>query len=212
MIPIKVLIVDDDPFVRSTLGAALSNLGIQGVESAESASIAMQVFQGSKTDVAIIDLDLGVGPNGIDLCRALRLKNPRIGLILLTSYRDPRVFDPSAPALPKGCRFISKSDLHDFKTLIENVFAAHAKPFASKTTITSKVALTTTQLEVLKLIADGLSSSEIAKMRKVSEKAIENIISKIQKIAGIDKSKSVNKRVKLARYYFYLSGKKISDD
>jgi DNA-binding NarL/FixJ family response regulator len=68
--------------------------------------------------------------------------------------------------------------------------------------------LTAIQLEVLKLVAQGLSTEEIASNRGVSVKAIESSIAKIQKIAGLNKSKSLNQRVQLARFYFLLSGKK----
>jgi DNA-binding NarL/FixJ family response regulator len=62
-------------------------------------------------------------------------------------------------------------------------------------------------LEVLKLVASGLSSAEIAERRSVSIKSIDGIISKIYKALNLKKSKSLNQRVQLARAYFQLSGK-----
>jgi DNA-binding CsgD family transcriptional regulator len=83
------------------------------------------------------------------------------------------------------------------------------KPFHSKSEgLTDSSILTITQLEVLKLVAQGLSTDEIAKIREVSPKAIESTIAKIHKAAGLKKSKSMNQRVQLARFYFLLSGKK----
>ena len=209
MILVRAIVIDDDPFVRSSLTAGLAHYGIKVVQSFETGSSAISALSATDPDVAIVDLDLGPGPSGIDICHSLRTHKPNLGLILLTSYQDPRIFDPSSTSLPKGCRFISKSDLSDFLVLVETVLSARAKPFLESRKIQSQMtSLTPTQLEVLKLIAQGLSTEEIAINRGVSAKAIESSISKIQKIAGFKKSKSLNQRVQLARFYFFLSGKK----
>jgi DNA-binding NarL/FixJ family response regulator len=209
MILAKAIVIDDDPFVRSTLSAGLAHYGIQVVQSFDIGSSAISAISTIDPDVAIVDLDLGPGPSGIDICHSLRTHKPNLGLILLTSYQDPRIFDPAGSSLPKGCRFISKSELEDFKVLVETVLSARAKPFLESKKISSdSTVLTSNQLEVLKLIAQGLSTEEIASSRGVSAKAIESSIAKIQKVAGFKKSKSLNQRVQLARFYFLLSGKK----
>jgi DNA-binding NarL/FixJ family response regulator len=209
MILAKAIVIDDDPFVRSTLSAGLAHYGIQVVQSFDIGSSAISAISTIDPDVAIVDLDLGPGPSGIDICHSLRTHKPNLGLILLTSYQDPRIFDPAGSSLPKGCRFISKSELEDFKVLVETVLSARAKPFLESKKISSdSTVLTSNQLEVLKLIAQGLSTEEIASNRGVSAKAIESSIAKIQKVAGFKKSKSLNQRVQLARFYFLLSGKK----
>lgn len=209
MILAKAIVIDDDPFVRSSLTAGLAHYGIQVVHAFENGSLAIAVTGGDDIDVAIVDLDLGPGPSGIDICHSLRTHRPNLGLILLTSYQDPRVFDPASSTLPKGCHFISKTDLNDYKILVEAVLSARAKPFnAVKRSEARSSTLTVNQLDVLKLVAQGLSTEEIARSRGVSVKAIESSISKIQRAAGIKKSKSINQRVQLARFYFLLSGKK----
>lgn len=203
------MLIDDDSFVRTTLQAGLAHYGIQVSESLDSASAAIKSITRSNADVAIVDLDLGPGPSGIDVCHTLRTHKSNLGLILLTSYQDPRIFDPTSSNLPKGCRFISKSELTDFNLLVQTILSARMKPFHSKAESSSDSStLTTTQLEVLKLVAQGLSTDEIAKIREVSPKAIESTIAKIHKTAGLKKSKSMNQRVQLARFYFLLSGKK----
>jgi DNA-binding NarL/FixJ family response regulator len=195
-------------FTRTALSAALSSRGIKVVVSTDNAAEALENLKHFEPDVAIVDLDLGPGPSGIDICHALRSQKSNLGLILLTSYTDPRIHDPSNSQLPKGCRFISKSELSDFKILIEEIVIARNKPFAaSKIRTPSEHKLTDTQLEVLIAVAQGLSSAEIATIRGVSIKAIEGIISKTHAALGISKSKSTNLRVQLARTYFQLTGK-----
>jgi DNA-binding NarL/FixJ family response regulator len=204
----SVLLVDDDLFTRTALSAALSSRGINVLAATDNAADALKNLNELNPEVAIVDLDLGPGPSGIDICHALRAQKPNLGLILLTSYTDPRIHDPSNSQLPKGCRFISKSELADFKVLLEEIIIARNKPFAAaKPRKATDYKLTDIQLEVLIAVAQGLSTSEIAANRGVSEKAIEGIIAKTHSALGISKSKSINQRVQLARTYFQLTGK-----
>lgn len=208
MVLASVLLIDDDLFTRTALSTALSSRGINVVASTDTAAVALEHLKNLNPDVAIVDLDLGPGPSGIDICHALRFQKPNLGLILLTSYTDPRIHDPSNSQLPKGCRFISKSELSDFKVLIEEIIIARNKPLSpTKLRTVNDHKLTDIQLEVLISVAQGLSSSEIAANRGVSVKAIEAIISKTHAALGISKSKSTNLRVQLARTYFQLTGK-----
>ena len=209
MVFVRALVIDDDPFVRSSLTAGLAHYGIQVKYALANGSNANQIIKEENIEVVIVDLDLGPGPSGIDILNSIRSSSPDIGLVLLTSYQDPRVFDPSAGSPPKGTKFISKSDLKDFKSLVDRVYSAKVKPLTAATREKSPTnPLTNNQLEVLKLVAEGLSSAEIAEIRKISVKAVEGTISKIQKILNISRSRSFNQRVQLARLYFTMSGKK----
>jgi DNA-binding NarL/FixJ family response regulator len=92
------------------------------------------------------------------------------------------------------------------KILVEEVLIARNKPLATTPARKGlKSKLTDVQLEVLISVAEGLSTQEIASRRGVSPKAIEAIISKTHKSLGIAKSKSLNQRVQLARFYFGIS-------
>lgn len=204
----RVLIIDDDAFVRSTLTAGFKSFNITVVAAVKSAKEAIDVIKTGSVDVAIVDLDLGPGPNGIDICYSLRKVKPDIGLVLLTSYSDPRIAEPNSPSLPKGCRFLSKSNFEDFRTLVNEVLKVRNKPLAPVNKIRNEPILTATQLEVLKLVAEGLSTAEIAQNRGVSVKAIDAIIARIQSQVNLPKSKSLNQRVLLSRFYSNLAGKK----
>jgi DNA-binding NarL/FixJ family response regulator len=202
-----VVIIDDDPFVRSSLSAGFKGFGINVVGSGQNFSQAIEFCRNNKVEVIVIDLDLGPGPNGVDISHSIRKEFPQIGLVLLTSYTDPKMADPNMPQLPKGMRFISKSNLVDFQSLINEVLIAKIKPLKSVINIKSKQMLTDAQLEVLKLVSSGLSTQEIASRRGVSEKAIEGLIAKIHSQLGLEKNRSFNQRVQLTRAYLKLTGK-----
>jgi DNA-binding NarL/FixJ family response regulator len=208
----NVIIVDDDAFVRSSLSAGLRAFSIRVVGTAVNFATASELCKSQEVDVAIVDLDLGPGPSGIDICHSLRKQLPSIGLVLLTSYRDPKIADPNMQSLPKGTKFVSKTDLSDFQTLVSEVLAAKTKPLTKTHRFIDKSPLTQIQLEVLKMVSEGLSTSEIAERRGVSPKAIEGIISKIHDVLKIGRDKSQNQRVQLTRAYFRLSGKKPPGD
>ena len=208
MILAKVILIDDDLFVRTSLTAGLKSFNIKVVKSVANYSDALEEIKREPIDVAIVDLDLGPGPSGIDICNSLRNQFPTLGLIMLTSYTDPKISQPTGPSLPKGCRFLSKSKLSEFELLVNEILSAKANPLSAISRKTKNQVLTDTQLEVLKMVAEGLSSHEIAERRGVSVKSIEGIISKIHSALKLEKSKSLNQRVQLARAYFNLSGKK----
>lgn len=205
----SVVLIDDDLFTRTTLTAALAGSGINVLSVAENGSIGLEAVRNLNPDVVIADLDLGPGPSGIDICHAIRMTKPSIGLILLTSFTDPRIHDPANSSLPRGCRFVSKSELQDIKVLVQEILIARNKPLqGSQLKKARENLLSDTQIEVLIAVSQGLSTAEIASQRGVTEKAIEGMIAKIHSTLGISRSKSLNQRVQLARLYFKLSGKK----
>ena len=63
----RVLVIEDDSFTRSTLVGALAHLGVNVSFSTGSAGEGLEFVKQSKIDVALLDLDLGAGPTGIDL-------------------------------------------------------------------------------------------------------------------------------------------------
>jgi DNA-binding NarL/FixJ family response regulator len=205
----SVLLVEDDVFTRSTLSAALSgaNFEIKGeVSTAKDALAAVQKFS---IDIAVLDLDLGPGANGIDIAYALRQLHPQIGIIILTSYSDPRVANPDSLPLPKGSKFITKSRLTDIRPLTKAILELKHLPTAGRTiSETERSIFTENQLFVLQGVAEGLTTKEIAKRLKVSDKAIEGTITRLHTLLDLPKDASLNPRVQLVRAYFELAGKK----
>lgn len=205
----SVLLVEDDVFTRSTLSAALVGANFEVKAQVGKASDAIDAVIRFSIDVAIIDLDLGAGATGIDIAIALREHNPIIGIIILTSYTDPRVMNPHSRVLPKGSKFLTKSNLTDFAPLVRTILELKALPLSGKTEKRSeKVDFTANQLIVLQSVAEGLTTKEIASRTGVSEKAVEGTISRLHSMLDLPKDSSSNPRVQLARAYFALSGKK----
>jgi DNA-binding NarL/FixJ family response regulator len=64
------------------------------------------------------------------------------------------------------------------------------------------------QIDVLRLLAEGATTSEIALQQGVTQKAVEATITRLHNLLGLAKNKKLNPRVQLVRAYFALSGKK----
>lgn len=204
----RVLIVEDDALLRSSISMALGTLGIEVVGAASGSFEAIRISQSEKPDVALLDLDLGIGANGVDIARKLREINPRIGIIFLTSYSDPRLVAEREMTLPVGSRYIQKSTITDptqIQLLIVQSKFAPLKPVSVKDQ--SQISLSDSQLQTLKLVANGLTTSEIARQLEISERAVEKTLTKLQQLLGIPRTVERNPRVMLTRAYLALTGK-----
>jgi DNA-binding NarL/FixJ family response regulator len=199
------MVVEDDSFTRLTVVGALRHAGIDVVADCDNSRDALEQFQACRPQVCLIDLDLGPGPTGIDVAAALRRIDPAVGVVLLTSYEDPRLMSPSLRRLPEGTRYVVKQAMSDMDMLIAAIESAFDHP--RQDVVSGRSAdLTDTQVEILRLVAIGLSNSEIARIRVVEEKTVEQAIRRTAKRLGIHGSTKVNQRVALARTYYQLIG------
>lgn len=204
----SILVVDDDKFVRTALESALRNSGFDIAGSVSTAKEALAINDSATADVALLDLDLGIGPTGFDLAHALRKNAPQIGIIFLTTYQDPRLASISGVSAPKGSRYLVKSEIENIAQIISTILQTKHRPFNENVNHINKFEkLTDLQIEVWREVAQGLSSSEIAARRNISEKAVEAILARIYAFLDIKRSKSNNPRILLANSFKKFSGK-----
>jgi two-component system, NarL family, nitrate/nitrite response regulator NarL len=205
---IKIIVIEDDDFTRFTLVATLKTNNFNVVAEANNAGLAISRAIEHRPDVALIDLDLGKGPTGIDLSIVLRKNLPNIGIVFLTSYKDPRLLRTSLPELPKGSIFLVKQETNNPDYLTKRILEA-ANQNNQNTNIDPQIEsdFTDSQIETLKLLAEGLSNSEIAKKRFVTEKAVEVTIARLAKKFDIPYDSASNQRVVLAKKVFSMMGK-----
>jgi DNA-binding NarL/FixJ family response regulator len=181
-----ILVVDDDKFLRTALESTLSNSGFNIAGSVSTAKEALTINEASPADVALLDLDLGLGPTGFDLALALRKMAPQIGIVFLTSYQDPRFASISGVSAPKGARYLVKSEIENVSQIISTILQTKHRPFNENVNHINKFEkLTDLQIEVWREVAEGLSSSEIAARRGISEKAVEAILARIYTFLNI---------------------------
>ena len=205
----NLLLVDDHQFTRVTLGNALAarGLNVHAVASARDALAWLDT--GARVEVALLDLDLGTGPTGLDLAQELRRRIPVLGIVLLTSYRDPRMAGRDLPLLPVGGVYLCKDEIEDLESVIGIIAMVRHLPLARRPEhgIAAQAnALTDVQVDVLAAIASGATTAQIAKDRGVSEGAIEKTIARICERLDIPRDQNVNQRVQLVHAFNQMRG------
>lgn len=209
----RLILVEDDPFTRATLGDALALHGYDIRARVATAFDAIEAQRIHSPQVALLDLDLGVGASGIDVAIALREQNPTIGIVFLTTYKDPRLINSNMPNLPEGAIFLNKLEMNSTSKIAIQISLAIVKPLARRALPWVRSgplsSMSAVQIEILKDIASGLSTTEIARTRGVSEQAIVKSINRISKNLGIPKSADSNMRVQIVRAYFENKGQGI---
>jgi DNA-binding NarL/FixJ family response regulator len=205
-----ILIMEDDALTRTAIASALSAQGYKVIAEASNVAQAIRSISNNQIDVAVLDLDVGLGPTGLDLADLLVRRLPQMGIVILTSSVDPRLVRASLPEIPASAIYVIKQDITDMNSLIAAIELASEKALTGRTNGSSKfldqVPLTDVQMETLRLVAQGLTNSEIAKQRFVTEKAVEYTINKIAAALEIQPTSNANQRVHIARMYFRLRG------
>ena len=195
----RVLVVDDEPIIRALIAERLTQEGFE-VETAPDALSAKRVMLRFDPDALIVDLDLGDGPSGTELIAALHQINPALGFLLLSNY----VPTPAELSSASRISYLNKREVSQIEKLVstlEEVLTSEQSS-AVKVDSESKLSgLTKNQLEVLRLLAKGLSNSEIAQKRGISTRAIEQAVHRIYLELGLDADSGSSRRVTAARIY-----------
>ncbi|WP_298122585.1 response regulator [uncultured Aurantimicrobium sp.] len=210
---VDVLVVEDDDLTRITLSSSLKAAGADNVYSASTASEALTLAHKHLPTAALLDLHLGAGPTGLDVARQLRAQNSRIGIVILTSYEDPRLLGENPDFIPAGTKYLLKRDISDISVVTQALSSA---PSSSKLLSRPNMKLlgsklSENQLMILKLVAEGYSNSEIARRRGVSDKAVEGTLTRLANKLGLEKDSTSNQRVHIARVYFRALGLNLGD-
>src|SRR4051794_16631901 len=80
----RILLVEDDEDLRQAMAAALSADGHR-VELAGDGRAALERLAGDGHDVVLLDVALGPGPDGVEVCRRLRLADGDVYVMMLTA-------------------------------------------------------------------------------------------------------------------------------
>ena len=206
---LRVLIVDDEPLVRSLLTEVVKSLGYEA-KSAESASEARKICQSFDADVAIIDVDLGPGPNGFDLAANLKTLNTAIAVIFLTNLVEPKLAGRTGKDLPVGSAYLVKSKMGDTANLdlvIREVSRGRGNSYRDDLQTQNPLSeLSRSQLDVVRLLAQGKSNEEIAAIRGTTVRAVRMILVRAFQALGIDEDAGPEKRVQAALKYLKTTG------
>ena len=189
--PITVLIVDDHPLVRQGVRSFLETQpDLLVVGEAGSGEEAAQLAAEHAPDVVLMDL-LMPGMDGVSATQQVKQVSPRTQVIVLTSYHQAEHIFPAiragalsymlkdagpqelAEAVRKAAR--GEAVLHPrvAARVVQELHGARQDAPNPFTTLSDR------ELDVLRLIADGLSNADIAARLVISEKTVKSHVSNI---------------------------------
>jgi len=210
---IKLLLVEDDPVILTLMSKAMEAEGFKVSGATSNVVSAMDSFKKNPPDVAILDLDLGAGPTGIDLANKMRKMNHRIAIVFCTSYKDIRFIRNESHSYPPHTVLLKKSDVINIDKFSKAIYEALELVRDADETKPDQLSekfyknLNNLEIELLRLVASGISNKNIAKERGISTKSCENAIARLAKKLKIPATEDNNQRVLLTRKYSELSGK-----
>lgn len=200
----RILVVEDDIFMGSLIADALSHHKFITKVVRDSVS-AVKELDSFDPDAVLVDLELGDGPNGIELVRIVCKNYPHIAAILLSKHPDLNSAGFNQESVPEGVAYLRKNLVNGTKELILSIEAVmrgqvsalrHDKISKGKLDL-----LTKTQREILEMMSRGLSNVEIARKRNVGLSAIEKRITEIYDVFDIPRDDSTAPRVKAVTLY-----------
>jgi NarL family two-component system response regulator LiaR len=201
--PITVLLVDDHEVVRQGLRAYLDALpDFAVVAEAESGEAAVRLASEHIPDVMLMDLVMP-GMDGVEATRQVKTASPRTQIVVLTSYHEDEHIFPAlrAGAISYILKDVKMDELADSvrqaargeATLHPRVAARVIQEIhgAKHEELNPFTELTNREIEVLKLIANGLTNSEIAERLVISGNTVKGHVSNIlSKLHLVDRTQA----------------------
>ena len=181
-----VLVVDDHPLFRKGVVQLLSDEpDIEVRAQAGSAREALDAIRRQSVDLAVIDISLEGGANGIELTKALRAERPRLPVLILSMHDETLYAERALRAGARG--YVMKREaLDQFIIAVRAVLQGEIfiSPVMSNRMVYDHIhggdysrspvdRLSDRELEVLQLIGKGHDMRDIAKGLHLSSKTVE---------------------------------------
>jgi DNA-binding NarL/FixJ family response regulator len=187
---IRLVIVDDHEMVREGLRAILgADPDFQIVGESGSADDLSQLVERSQPDIVLLDARLP-GISGPEACRRLSETHREVRVIIVTTYSDEGLVDECISAGAKG--YVIK-DIERFE-LKQAIRAVHRGEGFMAPSVTGRILermrahkgssgdrplLGDSQVEILRLVAEGFSNKEIASRVHLSENTVKSHLQEI---------------------------------
>jgi DNA-binding NarL/FixJ family response regulator len=206
--PIRVLVADDQGTVRDGLSMLVGLIdGVEVVGAARDGVEAVELAQTKRPDVVLMDLRMP-RMEGAEATRHIRAELPDTQVLVLTTYADDESLfpalqagargyltkDASAEEIEQAIRALAAGETHLDPIVQQRLLAAvlDTKPIPDAPTRPPPDELTPREAEVLKLIASGLSNTEIAEALIVSQATVKTHVNRIfYKTGARDRAQAV---------------------
>jgi len=184
----RILIVDDHPMVIEGIRMMLTQLeDVEVCGHAMNAASCLGYFIKNTADIVLLDINLP-DQSGIDVCKTLAKKFPDLKIIALTNFDQISYVQSMKDAGAHGY-LLKNASLEEIRTAIDRVTSGKEYWLGRENVRESilehnQPMITRREVEVLKLIAEGLTNQEIADSLFVSVSTVDshrkNLLSKLQ--------------------------------
>lgn len=202
----KLMLVDDDCLVINALKMILeSQPDLTVAAAADDGNLAFDLYKEHMPDVLLMDIRMK-GKNGLDAAAQILEQFPDARILLLTTFSDDEYIVKSLKLGAKG--YLLKQD---YQNIIPAVRAVYSGQTVFGETIVSRIpellsrkkdfrcpdyGISERELDIIRLIAEGLSNKEIAARLYLSEGTVRNYLSTI-----LDKL-NLRDRTQVAIFYY----------
>jgi two-component system, NarL family, invasion response regulator UvrY len=190
----RVLLVDDHAVVRAGYRLLLQNAPeIEVVAEADSGELGCRLFAELAPDVVVMDLTLP-GMGGLEAIRRIVQREPKAKVLVFSMHEDTLFVEQALAAGARG--YVTKSSPPHVLVAAVKQIAAGGQPLAGDIAQRLKSArvrgddsplqnLSTREFEIFCLLAEGFSSSEIAKRLSLSNKTVANYGTQLKSKLGV---------------------------
>jgi DNA-binding NarL/FixJ family response regulator len=206
---IRLMLADDHRMLREGLSRSMSEHGFDVVGEARDGVEAVNMAYSLTPDVVLMDVSMPE-MDGVEACRQVRLAVPGTKVVMLTMHADQDVLanairagacgylvkDCSTEEIADAVRMASNGDTalspQLAASMLDEVRKLDMAPTREDRVVTKR------EEEVLQLIADGCSTSEVAEKMYISQKTVKNHLASIyQKLDARDRTQAVLRAVRM---------------
>ncbi|MGI6462293.1 MAG: response regulator [Candidatus Scatomorpha sp.] len=182
----RILLVDDDALVLKSLEMILKAEGIEKVYTSKNGKEALDIYKNHEIDLVLQDIRLK-DENGIDIASKLLEYDREAKIILLTTFKDEEYINKAIKVGVKG--YILKDNIDSLFQSIQTVMAGNMvldsevikdiKLLNQTKKSIEDFDITERELDVIKLLAEGMNNKEISQSLYLSEGTVRNYISNL---------------------------------
>lgn len=189
---IRVLLVDDHSIVRQGLSSMLEpDPDFEVVGEASSGQEALALVESEHPDIVLLDLRLA-DMSGVEICQKIQQTSPETRVIILTAFFDRDLLNE---CLQAGAQGYLLKDAENLKLLemLRKVYLGHAIMDPRAVDALAELLrqneglpekLSIREIEVLRLIAKGMTNKEIGNTLHLSENTVKWYVKKVLSIMG----------------------------
>jgi DNA-binding NarL/FixJ family response regulator len=210
----RIVVADDEMLTREGIFHLLSEAGHEVVGRAEDAQRLLHYVRAARPDAVIVDIRMPptYTDEGLVAARKIRAEHPGIGVLVLSQFIEPSYALRLIQDRPEGVGYLLKERIFEVANLTDALDRIKAGETVIDPAIVTRLvgrrrspdpleALTARELEVLGLIAEGLSNKAIAARLFIAERTVETHVTQTFIKLGLAETTTMHRRVLVVLAY-----------